>query len=111
MWYFVTGKFKDLCGTLSQTHRGKFKDLCDTLSQVNLRICVVFLSQAHVGKYKECMVAKKDALNTYYGYINIRHMVKDHVDGEIGNPLLPLHGLHFLINKKGPFINTIPYTG
>ena len=37
-------------------------------------------------------------------------MVRDHLDSERGNPLLP-HGLLFLINSKGSFICTIPQTG
>ena len=35
-----------------------------------------------------------------YGYISIRHMVKDHSDSERGNPLPP-HRLLFLISSKG----------
>ena len=34
----------------------------------------------------------------------IGHIVKDHSDSEKGNPLTPLHGLHFLISSKGSFI-------
>ena len=52
-----------------------------------------------------------DALNSFnlrlYG---VRHMVKDHLDSERGNLLLP-HGLLFLINSKGSSICTIPQTG
>ena len=40
----------------------------------------------------------------------IRHMVKDHSDSEIENPL-PLHGLLFPISSKGYFICIIPQTG
>ena len=49
-----------------------------------------------------------DALNTFYLQLYVvRHMVKDHSDSEIGNPLLP-HGLLLLISSKGSFI---PQTG
>ena len=52
-----------------------------------------------------------DALNTFYLRLyGVGHMVKDHLDSEIGNPLLP-HGLLFLIISKGSFICTIPQTG
>ena len=37
-------------------------------------------------------------------------MVKDHSDGEKGNPLPP-HRLLFPISSKGSFICTIPQTG
>ena len=57
---------------------------------------------------KEGNVLFNDALNTFclrlYG---VRHMVKDHYDGEKGNPLPP-HRLLFPINSKGC---TIPQTG
>ena len=43
-----------------------------------------------------------------YGYIDIGHMVKNHTDGETGNPLSPLHGLLFPIDSKASFIGTIP---
>ena len=52
-----------------------------------------------------------DALNTFYLRLYcVRHMVKDHSDSEIGNPLPP-HGLLFLISSKGSFIAIIPQTG
>ena len=38
------------------------------------------------------------------------HMVKDHSDGERGNPLPP-HRLLLPINSQGSFICTIPQTG
>ena len=38
----------------------------------------------------------------------VRHMVKDHSDGEKGHPLPP-HGLLFPINSKGSVICTIPH--
>ena len=39
----------------------------------------------------------------YLRLYGVRHMVKDHLDIEWGNPLLP-HGLHFPISSKGSFI-------
>ena len=39
----------------------------------------------------------------------VGYMVKDHLNSERGNLLLP-HGLHFPINIKGSFICTIPQT-
>ena len=36
----------------------------------------------------------------------VRHTVKDHSDRDEGNPLSPLHGLHFLISSKVSFICT-----
>ena len=44
-----------------------------------------------------------------YGYM-ASDMVKDHSDGEKGNPLSP-HRLLLSINSKGSFICTIPQTG
>ena len=41
-----------------------------------------------------------DALNTFYLRLyGVKHMVKNHSDSEIGNPLPP-HGLLFLISSK-----------
>ena len=55
---------------------------------------------------KEGNVLFNDTLNTFYLQLyGVRHMVKDHSDGEKGNPLLP-HRLLFLINSKGSFILT-----
>ena len=34
----------------------------------------------------------------------VGYIVKDNTDSERGNPLLPLHGLLFLISSKGRFI-------
>ena len=37
-----------------------------------------------------------DSLNTfYYGYIGVRHMVKNYIHSETGNPLPPLRELLF----------------
>ena len=64
-----------------------------------------------VGIRKEGNVLFNNALNTYYLRLyGVRHMVKDHSDGEKGNPLPP-HKLFFPINSKGSFICTIPQTG
>ena len=50
-----------------------------------------------------------DTFNTFYLRLyGVGHMVKDYLDSERGNPLLPLHGLFFLISSKGSFICTIP---
>ena len=35
-------------------------------------------------------------------------MVTDNLDNERGNPLVPFHGLFFLISNKGSFISNIP---
>ena len=52
-----------------------------------------------------------DAINTFYLRLyGVRHMVKDHLDSERGNPLPP-HGLLFPISNKGSFICIIPQTG
>ena len=60
---------------------------------------------------KEGNVLFNDALNTFYLRLyGVGHMVKDHSDSEIGNPLPP-HGLLFSINSKCSFICTIPQTG
>ena len=60
---------------------------------------------------REINVLFNDTLNTFYLRLyGIRHMVKDHSDGERGNPLPP-HGLFFSINSKDSFICTIPQTG
>ena len=39
----------------------------------------------------------------------VRHMVKDYLDSETGNPLSP-HGLLFTISSKGSLICIIPQT-
>ena len=57
---------------------------------------------------RERNVLFNDALNTFYLRLyGVRHIVKDHSDGEKGNPLPP-HRLLFPINSKGSFICTIP---
>ena len=66
---------------------------------------------AHSSKReRERHVLFNDALNTFYLRLyGVRHMVKDHSDGEKGNPLPP-HRLLLSINSKGSFICTIPQT-
>ena len=60
---------------------------------------------------RERIVLFNDTLNTFYLLLyGIRHMVKDHSEGEKGNPLPP-HRLLLSINSKGSFICTIPQTG
>ena len=51
-----------------------------------------------------------DTLNVFYLQLySAKHMLKDHSDSELENPLSPLHGLHFLISSKFfSFICTIP---
>ena len=52
-----------------------------------------------------------DALNTFYLRLyGFRHMVKNHSDGQRGNPLPP-HGLRFSISSKFFFKCIIPHTG
>ena len=46
----------------------------------------------------------------YLRLYGVRHMVKDHLDSERGNPL-PQHRLLFPISSKGSFIGIIPQTG
>ena len=53
---------------------------------------------------KEGNVLFNDALNTFYLWLyGVGHMVKDHSDSEIGNPLPP-HGLLLPISIKGSFM-------
>ena len=60
---------------------------------------------------RERIVLFNDTLNTFYLRLyGVRHMVKDHSEGEKGNPLPP-HRLLLSINSKGSFICTIPQTG
>ena len=63
-----------------------------------------------VGK-EEGNVLFNDALNTFYLRLyGVRHMVKDHLDSERGNPRLP-NRLLLPISSKGSFICIIPQTG
>ena len=74
---------------------------------------IKFSSVQFLVAYKERKgnVLFNDTLNTFYLRIyGVRHMVKDHLDSERGNPLPP-HGLLFSIDSKGSLICTIPQTG
>ena len=63
------------------------------------------------GERNEGSVLFNDALSTFYLRLyGFRHMVKDYLDSERGNPLPP-HGLLFHISSKGSFICIIPQTG
>ena len=69
------------------------------------------ISQDWLHRERERNVLFNDALNTFYLRLHgVRHMVKDHSDSEIKNPLPP-HRLLLSINSKGSFICTIPQTG
>ena len=73
--------------------------------------CTIYSYETNIGKEMEGNVLFNDALNTFYLQLyGIRHMVKDHLDSERGNPLPP-HGLLFSNDSKGSFICTIPQTG
>ena len=62
---------------------------------------------------KDGNVLFNGALNTFYlSLYGVGHMVKDHVDRERGNLLMPhRHRLLFPISSKGSFICAIPQTG
>ena len=62
------------------------------------------------GRRKEMFYLTTQSTHYILRLYGIRHMVKDHSDSEIGNPLPP-HRLLFPINSKGSFICTIPQTG
>ena len=65
--------------------------------------------QSILGRERDVLF--NDALNTFYLEVcGVRHIVKDHSDSEIGNPLPPIQGLLFLISSKGSFICIIPQT-
>ena len=52
---------------------------------------------------KQGNVLFNDTTYFIYGYMGVRHIVKDHSDGERGNPLSPLHVLVFSINSMESF--------
>ena len=55
---------------------------------------------ATTGTRKEGNVLFNDTLNTFYLRLyGVRHMVKDHSDREIGNPLPP-HGYSFQLTAR-----------
>ena len=59
------------------------------------------------GKHKkETFQLMTHSTHLLYGY-----MMLDHSDSEGGNPVLPSHGLLFLISSKGSFICTTSQTG
>ena len=65
---------------------------------------IYFLVQKALNRRKEGNVLFNDALTHFYLLLyGVRHMVKDHSDSEIGNPLLP-HVLLFPISNEGSFI-------
>ena len=54
-------------------------------------------------------VLYSEALNTFYSRLyGVKHMVKEHLDSEIENPLPTLHGLLFPSSNNGYFIRIIP---
>ena len=62
------------------------------------------------GQQRKGNVLVNDARSTFYLRLyGVSHMVNDHSDSEIGNPLQP-HGPLFPISSKGSFICTIPQT-
>ena len=62
-----------------------------------------------VDDWKEGNVLFNNSFNTFLIRIyGVGHMVKDHSDIERGDPLLPLHGLLFLISSKGSFTCSTP---
>ena len=72
-------------------------------------ILLVFICR-NEGRKEEGNVLFNDTLNTFYlPLYGVRHMVKDHSDSEIGNPLPP-HRLLFPISSKGSFKCIIPQT-
>ena len=60
--------------------------------------CIVGDSWIVVGR-KDMFYLTTHSTHCIYGYMAIRHMVKDHSDSERGNPLPP-HGLLFQISSK-----------
>ena len=59
---------------------------------------------------KEMFYLTTHSTHFYLRLYGVRHMVKDHSDSEIRNPLPP-HRLLFPSNTKGSFICTIPQKG
>ena len=70
---------------------------------------VVAFASSHKNGYNSNRKEGRDILlnNTlrtfYYDYIGIRHMVKNHIDSEAGNPVPSFHGLLFSVGSKGSF--------
>ena len=71
-----------------------------------------YIHTSYIHTYRNRNALFNDALKTFYlGLYGVGHnMVKDHLDCDKGNPLLP-HGLLFPIRSKGSFICIIPQTG
>ena len=89
----------------SRTYQNMVKHVGNKITKINM------VNTHFTTGRKEGNVLFNDTLNTFYLWLyGIRHMVKDHSDGEKGNPLLP-HRLLFPINSKGSFICIIPQTG
>ena len=64
-----------------------------------------------LGVVRNDMFLLNDALNTFYLLLyGVGHIVNNHSDSEIRNPLHP-HRLLFSISRNGYFICTIPQTG
>ena len=59
---------------------------------------------------KEIFYLAAHSTHFYLWLYGVKLMVKDHSHSKTGNPLLPLHGLLFLISLKDSFIYTIPQT-
>ena len=92
------------CGALAGMRNRSMGHTSET-AQTKL-VCVILMITK--SQRKEGNVLFNDTLNTFYFWLyGIKHMVKDHMDSERGNLLLP-HGLLFLISSKGSFICIIP---
>ena len=64
----------------------------------NFRALCIHVHKALPGKRNKGNVLFNDALNTFYLWLYVRHMVKDHSDSKRGNQLPP-HGLPFPISS------------
>ena len=73
-------------------------------------VCVYVMYVLMYEREREMFYLTMHSTHFIYGYMSVRHMVKDHSDSEKGNPLTP-HRLLFPISSKGSFICTIPQTG
>ena len=97
---FLGSSFRsDVSGIYAVAGSGSFTNKCfEKITYMNILL-------------KEGNVLFSDELNTFYLRLyGVRHMVKDHSDSEMGNPLPP-HRLLFPISSKGSFICSIPQTG
>ena len=57
---------------------------------------------------KEMCYLTTHSTHFLYGFVGVRHMVKDNGDNQRGNPLPTLQGPLFSISSKGSLICTIP---